>query len=104
MNFRQYSKLYKWLAWGLTGFIVSVICCAVILTGDISLRNPFYNCGDVYEIREDTYKGFNVQDKGCQDVSGQVVLQEGEYDYGLLIEGDTNKWKYLCITLDEGIR
>lgn len=101
MNFRQYSKLYKWLAWGLTGFIVSVICCAVILTGDISLRNPFYNCGDVYEIREDTYKGFNVQDKGYQDVSGQVVLQEGEYDYGLLIEGDTNKWKYLCITLDE---
>ena len=34
MNFRQYSKLYKWLAWGLTGFIVAVICYAVILTGD----------------------------------------------------------------------
>ena len=34
MNFRQYSKLYKWLAWGLTGFIVAVICYAVILAGD----------------------------------------------------------------------
>ena len=101
MNFRQYSKLYKWLAWGLTGFIVSAICCAIILTGDISLRDPFYNCGDVYEIKENVYKSSNVQDKGYQDVSGQVVLQEGEYDYGLLIEGDTNKWKYLCITLDE---
>lgn len=101
MNFGQYSKLYKRLAWGLTGFIVSVICCAVILTGDMSLRDPFYNCGDVYEIKENVYKSFNVQDKGYQDVSGQVVLQEGEYDYGLLIEGNTNKWKYLCITLDE---
>lgn len=101
MNFGQYSKLYKWLAWGLTGFIVSVICCAVILIGDMSLRDPFYNCGDVYEIKENVYKSFNVQDKGYQDVSGQVVLQEGEYDYGLLIEGNTNKWKYLCIILDE---
>lgn len=67
MNFGQYSKLYKWLAWGLTGFIVFVICCSVILTEAISLRDSFYNCDDVYEIRENVYKGFNVQDKGYQD-------------------------------------
>lgn len=101
MSFMKYRKVYEWLIQGLIGLIFSVICFSIILTGEFSLTDPFYNCGEVYEIREDVYKAFVVQDKGYQENSGKITLEQGGYTYNLPLESSTAKWKYLCITLDD---
>lgn len=55
--------------------------------------------GQVYEIRDNVYKTAVVQEKGHQESSGKVVLDEGHFEYGIGIRGNKNQYNYFCIQL-----
>ena len=94
------KRRYVFLTIILMAIIVAFSVTAMALSGGISF-DPFYNVGEVSEIRETVYKVDNQQDYGHQEASGKVVLDQGEYRYGIGVRGNTDEWHYLCIWLDE---
>lgn len=101
MKKELHINIYRILTWGIIGIITTFSICAMILTDGFSLKQPLYNCGDIYEISNSIYKSDITQEKGYQEKTGKVILDKGEYVYSLSIAGKRNKWNYFCLTLDE---
>lgn len=95
--FRTQRYVYI-LAWSLIGFVFAYIVCSVILSGSTSITS-LYDVGDVYEIRDNVYKTAITLEKGHQENSGKVVLDDGIYEYEIEIEKNENQYKYFCIEL-----
>lgn len=86
------------LAWALIGFVFAYIACSVILSGSTSITS-LYDVGDVYEVRDSVYKTAITLEKGHQENSGKVVLDDGLFEYQIEIEKNENQYKYFCIQL-----
>lgn len=92
------KKYDLFLAWFLIGFIFSFSMCLIYLSGSKSITN-LYDVGKVYEIRDSLYKTAEIQEKGHQESSGKVVLDQGYFRYETVIKGDKKPYKYFCIQL-----
>lgn len=101
MKKNSYFNIYILLVSGFIGTILSIIICSIIISGNFSLKVPFFDCGNIYEINSNIYKSDLKREKGYQEKSGKVVLEQGEYPYGLTIEGNKNNWNYLCIVVED---
>ena len=84
---KKYDYIFAWL---LAGFIFSFSVCLVILSESRSITN-LYDVGKVYEIRDNVYRTAIVRDKGHQESSGKVVLDQGFYEYGIGIKKVKNQ-------------
>ncbi len=94
-------KFYKILAWALLGLILTYIVCAMSLTGDHTADTPFYNEGDVSELSIYRFRRDVVQEKGYQEESGTVVLDQGNFNYTISLSGFSDAWNYLCVRIDD---
>lgn len=94
---KRYDHFFAWL---LTGFIFSFSVCMVILSGSKSVSS-LYDVGKVYEIRDDVYRSAIVRDKGHQESTGKVVLDQGLYEYGIGIVKNKNQYNYFCVQLKD---
>lgn len=92
---KKYDYIFAWL---LAGFIFSFSVCLVILSESRSITN-LYDVGKVYEIRDNVYRTAIVRDKGHQESSGKVVLDQGFYEYGIGIKKGKNQYNYFCVQL-----
>ena len=92
---KKYDYIFAWL---LIGFIFSFSVCLVILSESRSITN-LYDVGKVYEIQDNIYRTAIVRDKGHQESSGKVVLDQGFYEYGIGIEKSKNLYNYFCVQL-----
>ena len=94
---KKYDYIFIWL---LIGCVFSFSLCLMILSGSKTITK-FYDVGQVYEIKDTVYKTVNVQEKGHQESSGRVVLDQGHYVYGIGIEKNKNKYNYFCIQIKD---
>lgn len=94
------NDIFKAIALFLTGMIFSLSITAMILSENPSI-NPFYNVGEVSEIRETVYKTNVEQSNGYQEYTGRVILDQGSFSYDIEVQGNTNDWNYLCIWLKD---
>ena len=96
--FRTQRNVYV-LVWTLIGFVLAYISCSVILSGSTSVTS-LYDVGNVYEIRDNVYRTAITLEKGHQENSGKVVLDDGLYEYEIEVEKNENQYKYFCIQLN----
>lgn len=96
------SKKYEILVWTLIGNVIAFIVCAMVLSKSVNLER-FYNVSSVYEIQENFYTGVKEYEKGHQESSGKVVLDEGEFEYEIVVRrtDDEKPWNYFCIQIDQ---
>lgn len=98
------KNIYKLLVWILIGNVVAFIICAMVLSNSVNIER-FYNVSSVYEIRERVYRMPKTYEKGKghQESSGKVVLDEGEFEYEIVIRRteDEKPWNYFCIQIEQ---
>lgn len=95
------NKIYEYFfTWVLTGVVLSFAVSLIVLSDSKSI-NSLYDVGEVYEIHEAFYKTALNQEKGHQENSGKVVLDQGFYEYDIPIEKNKNQYNYFCIQLND---
>lgn len=87
-----------YIAWILFGFIMSFISCSMLISGSSTIHR-FYDVGDVCEIRISIFRSEETQEGGHQEKNGRVVLDNGYFEYNVPIDGNKDRWNYLCIQL-----
>lgn len=97
---KREKNIFIFLAWIITGVVAAVSLSCMLLSGDVSITK-FYNVGDVYEIRKDVFQSSIEREGGYQETSGRVVLDNGNFQYGIEVNGNKNKWKYFFLDISE---
>lgn len=93
-------EIFRFLAWILTGLVISFAVCSMLLSGSLYMHK-FYNVGNVYDISSSIFRNSITQDKGHQEKTGKVVLDEGSFEWGISIYGNRDLWNYLCVQLKD---
>ncbi len=93
-------KFYKVLVWALLGAILTYIVCAMSLTSDHTVDTPFYNVGDISEISINNFRIEIIEDKGYQEESGTIVLEQGMFYRWITLTNYSDAWNYLCVRID----
>lgn len=86
------------IAWMLFGLVFAFSATEFFGGGDGTIYN-FYNVGDVCEINDIEYNLHDSQEKAHQEMSGEVVLDNGEYIYQIYNIKNENKWNFFCLDL-----